>query len=275
MRSLYLLILLLGCFLLLTQCGKSKCDCVPPLNTNERLISYTDSIFYVRSQDYVIRPTVNRQGIYRAFPNNLLIDSLTGNITVKVMGYGNESQTGLRYKITFQPMGSNRIDSTFIVLAGINYLDRIYRISQNDTIIQPIYNADIAKQLPAGTYGIQPDKRLEINNENGQINIKECIRRGLFDAPAKNGEWEEITITYQSNDGSNSATNKIDIALYYYKTVQDIPSNVSSIMRAHQSQVLGVPQTFIPVTTGPIDTNLPDNISYSKPRPPCVIIVGN
>ena len=154
-------------------------------------------------------------------------------------------------------------------------LDKIYRLSQNDTIIRPIYNADISKQLPAGTYGIQPDKRLEINTQNGEINIMECIRRGMFDSPMKNGEWEELTVNYKSNDGSNSITNRIDIALYYYKSVQDIPSNVSNLMRAHQAQVLGIPQDNIPLTTGPIDNDLPNNISYSKPRPPCVIIVGN
>jgi len=275
MRNLYFLTMLLGSILLLTQCGKSKCDCATPPDPGGKLISYSDSVFYVRSQSYVVSPTVTRKGIYKAFPNNLLIDSTTGKITVKVMGLGDESQTGLRYKITFQPTGSTQIDSTFIVLSGINYLDRIYRLSQNDTIIRPIYNADLSKKLPSGTYGIQPDKRLEINTENGEINIMECIRRGMFDLPTKNGEWEEFTISYKSNDGSNSVTNRIDIALYYYKSVQDIPSNVSSLMRAHQVQVLGIPQPDIPVTTGPIDTDLPNNISYSKPRPPCVIIVGN
>jgi hypothetical protein len=275
MRNLYFLTIMLGCILLLTHCGKTKCDCVAPPDSGSKLISYGDSIFYVRTQNYVISPTVTRQGKYKAFPNNLLIDSVTGKITVTVMGLGDESQTGLRYKITFQPSGSTQTDSTFIVLAGINYLDRIYRLSQNDTIIRPVYNADLAKQLPSGTYGIQPDKRLEINAENGEINIMECIRRGMFDLPTKNGEWEEFTVSYKSNDGSNSVTNRIDIALYYYKTVQDIPSNVSSLMRAHQVQVLGISQPAIPITTGPIDNDLPDNVSYSKPRPPCVIIVGN
>jgi hypothetical protein len=258
-------------FLGLVSC-KKKSIADDPATTK---LGYGDSVFYIGAQDYVISPNNTKQGTYTAFPDNLMIDNSTGNITVKMMGKAGESQTGLRYKIMFQETGSTQADSTFIVLAGINYIDRIYSLSQNDTIISPVYNADLSKQLPSGTYGISADNDLAINSTNGQINIKECIRRGLFDTPVENGEWEELTISYKSNDGSNSVTNRIDVALYYYDNVQSIPSNVSALMRAHQSQVLGVSQPFIPVTTGPVDNDLPDNVSFFKPRPPCVIIVGN
>jgi hypothetical protein len=244
-------------------------------NNATQKLSYGDSVFYIGSQEYSISPVVARNGTYSAFPDNLVIDPSTGRITVRIMGHGSESQTGLRYKIRFQPAGNGAADSTYIVLAGINYLDRIYRLSQNDTIISPIYNGDPAKALPPGTYGIQADNRLSINSTNGQINIMECIRKKMFDLPVENGEWEEVSITYKSNDKSNSATNRLDIALYYYRTVQEIPSNISQLMRAHQSMVLGVDHQPIPVTTGPIDNDLPDNVSLFKPRPPCVIIVGN
>jgi hypothetical protein len=238
-------------------------------------LSYGDSVFYVGVRDYDISPIHNRTGTYTAFPDNLLIDKASGKVTVSVMGLGSESQTGLRYKIRLQPAGGGEADSTYVVIAGINYLDRVYRMSQNDTIIYPIYNADISNPIPAGTYGIQADNRLSINPVNGQINLKDCIRKGLFDQPVEDGEWEELTITYKSSDKSNRVSNRIDIALYYYKTMQEIPSNVSQLMRAHQSQVLGVNHQQIPVTSGAIDTDLPANVSVSKPRPPCVIIVGN
>jgi hypothetical protein len=244
-------------------------------NPPNQKLSYGDSVFYIGAQEYTIAPTQARSGTYSAFPDNLVIDPATGRITVRIMGHGAESQTGLRYKIKFQPSVSGTPDSTYIILAGINYLDRIYRLSQNDTIIRPIYNGDLSKPLPSGTYGIQPDNRLGINPANGEINIMECIRKGMFDLPLENGEWEEVSVNYRSNDKSNSVTNRIDIALYYYRTIQEIPSNISQLMRAHQSMVLGVNHQPIPITTGPIDTDLPDNISLFKPRPPCVIIVGN
>ena len=265
--------LFLGVLLVLLSCKKNATN--SGNGDSKEKLSYGDSVFYIGAQEYVITPTNSRAGTYTAFPDNLVIDPASGKVTVKIMGHGSESQTGLRYKIKFQPAGSAAADSTYIVLAGINYLDRIYRLSQNDTIISPVYNADLSKQTPSGTYGIQPDSRLSINPANGQINIMECIRKGMFDLPVENGEWEEVSINYKSNDKSNSVANRIDIALYYYRTVQDIPSNVSSLMRAHQSMVLGVNHQPIPVTSGPFDNDLPDNVSLSKPRPPCVIIVGN
>lgn len=270
MRFFSILLFVLTAGLVFTACKKN-----PVNNTVDDKLSYGESVFYLKAQEYTISPLKAKQGIYRAFPDNLVIDSLTGKITVRMMGRGGESQTGLKYRVTFHPNNSAQVDTTYIVLAGINYIARIYRLSQNDTIISPVYNADVSQPLPAGNYGINPDSRLAINPANGQINISECIRRGMFDIPVENGEWEEIAVTYKSSDGSNNATNEMDIALYYYRSVNDIPSNVSTLMRAQQSQVLGVNQPPVPVTFGPVDNDLPDNVSLFKPRPPCVIIVGN
>jgi hypothetical protein len=238
-------------------------------------LSYGDSVFYLRSQSYDISPLNARAGTYTAFPGNLLIDPATGKITVKIIGQGLESQTGLRYKIKYTSTDGSVSDSTYIILSGINYLDRIYYLSQNDSIISPIYNAKLTNALPGGTYGIQADGDLAIDPVTGKININECIRRGLFNQPAENGEWEELTVEYKSNDPSNNVTNRIDIALYFYNSLADVPSNVSALMRQHQKMTLGIPQQEIPVTTGPIDLDLPDNISTSRPRPPCIIIVAN
>lgn len=270
------ILLALITFLSVSTLVVSSCSKDPENNNtgnNDRL-SYGDTVFYVKSQTYVISPNVTEPGTYSAFPENLLIDPVTGRITVSIMGKGDESQTGLKYKIKFQAANSGKVDSTYITLGGINYLDQVYYLSRNDSIIRPVYNANINKQLPSGTYGINPDSRLSINPVNGEININECIRKGMFDLPLEHGEWEEVTITYKSNDASNSATNSIDIALYYYDSEASIPSNVSAAMRAHQSQVLGVPQVAVPITTGPIDNDLPDNLAINRPRPPCVIIVG-
>jgi hypothetical protein len=237
-------------------------------------LSYSDSVFYIKSQNYIVSPNINQPGTYSAFPDNLLIDPATGRITVAIMGLGGESQTGLRYKIKFQASGSNYVDSTYITLGGINYLDKIYNLAQGDSIVYPVYNANLNNSIPAGTYGINPDSRLGINPLNGQINLMECMRKGMFDLPVENGEWEEVSVTYKSNDGSNQATNRMDVAIYYYRTINDVPSNIAQVMQAHQKMVLGVSQTAIPNTIGPIDNDLPDNISLTKPRPPCVIVIA-
>jgi hypothetical protein len=248
---------------------------VEPSQPGTASFRYSDSVFYVRSTSYQVAPINNRSGTYTAFPENLLIDPSTGNITVTITGKGLESQTGLKYKIRFQETGTGFVDSTYITIAGINYLDRIYYLDQHDTIVSPLYNGSLSTSLPAGTYGISPDNRLAIDPSTGKINLKECMRRGMFDLPAENGEWEEVTVEYKSADGSNQATNRIDIALYFYNRLTDVPVNVSELMRAHQTMVLGVNQSPIPVTIGPFDNDLPDNVAMNRPRPPCIIIIAN
>ena len=269
-QSRFLFALVLSIFIF-SGCKKSSQD--PPVANGG--LSYGDSVFYLKNQSYVVSPRDAKPGTYTAYPSNLLIDNTTGNITVTITGKGLESQTGMRYKINYRSADGLELDSTYIVIAGINYLDQIYKLSQNDSIIYPVYNASLWNNLPGGTYGIQADGDLAINPANGQINIKECIRRGFFNLPAENGEWEEVTVQYRSNDNSNSATNRIDIALYFYNSVADIPSNVSAVMREHQRMTLGINQTEIPQTSAPVDNDLPDNLSISRPRPPCIIIVAN
>ncbi len=271
-KYLNLLVTLLIAVILIISCKKDQGE---GSTGSDAKLSYGESIFYLRSSDYTVRPSFNKTGTYSSFPDNLLINSSTGEITITVTGKGQESQTGMKYKVMFEEAATGKRDSTYITIAGINYLDKIYYLSQNDSIIRPIYNHSLTSAIPAGTYGIQADNKLAINPQTGEINIKECIRRGLFKSPAENGEWEELAINYKSNDNSSNVQNNIDVAIYFYNRLTDVPSNVSSVMRAHQTMMAGLAQPLIPVTTGPIETDLPDNLSFARPRPPCIVIVAN
>lgn len=274
MRKLLFPIILSGCFFLMTHCSR-KCGCVPPPSAGFKL-TYGDSVFYLKGGDYTIRPVANPRGSYTAFPNNLTLNKATGEITVTGKGTDGESQTGTWYRITFCSEAGDVVDSSFIMLSGITYLDRFYYMSQNDSIIQPIYNGDPAQALPAGNYDLTSDSKFAINAANGQININECKRRGFFGGPQSGSSWKIATVKYAINDQSSGATNKLDLVIYYYKTINDVPKNVSAIMQAHQQMMLGMRSLpLIPSTTGAIDNNLPSSLSLSKPRPPCVIIVGN
>lgn len=236
-------------------------------------LSYGDSVFFLKSSTYTVSPKNARPGNYTAFPNNLKIDKTTGAITVSVKGNDGQSQTGLRYKIKFTST-TNEVDSAYITISGITYIDRFYELSKNDSIIVPIYNADLSKELPPGNYSIGSDNKLAINPANGAIDIKETIRRGFFDNQL-NASWKQTTIKYSSNDNSNGVTNNIDLILYYYNTINDIPSNVSALMQAHQRMTVGINGPAIPATFGSIDNNLSSDLSLSKPRPPCLIIIGH
>lgn len=268
MKTLSLFILFLSSILIFS-CRK------PSINpTQNGRLSYGDSVFYLKAGNYTISPTNTQPGTYFAFPDNLLIDNSSGNITVALKGKDGQSQTGLKYKISFRSSGGDLLDSTFIILSGINYLDGFHFLSQNDSILSPTYNANPSLSVPAGNYSIGADNKLAINPANGQININESIRRGFFDDPS-HSSWKQTTIKYSINDNSNAVQNQLDIILYRYNSISEVPANVSGLMQAHQSLSVNVNRSTIPSTTAPIDNNLSSDLSLSKPRPPCIVIIGH
>jgi hypothetical protein len=254
----------------LLACKKHSVTDNPPANNK---LGYGDSVFYLKTTTYTVSPINAKAGTYTAFPNNLKIDNATGAITVILKGNDGQSQTGLRYKINFTSV-NNEMDSTYITISGITYIDRFYDLSKNDSIIHPIYNADILKELPPGNYNISNDGKLAIDAANGQINIKETIRRGFFDNQI-NASWKQTTIKYSTKDNSNSTNNNVDVILYYYNSINDVPSNVSALMQAHQRMAVGINGPSVPSTFAPVDNNLSSDLSLSRPRPPCIVIVGH
>jgi hypothetical protein len=242
----------------------------PGPGTGATTLKYSDSVFYLKSTDYTVTPLSGKTGTYTAFPDNLKINSSTGAITVTLKGTDGESQTGLRYRIKFT--SGSEVDSTYITLSGVTYVDRFYYLAQNDSIISPIYNADLSKVLPAGSFSSNGGNKLALNSSNGQINVKESIRRGFFD-DATNGAWKQFNIRYTLNDGS-TAQNDMDVILYYYTSVNVVPSNVSALMQAHQRMTVGLTTPGIPSTPGAIDNNLSSDLSLFKPRPPCIIVIA-
>lgn len=180
MKSRYLKLILSSLIVLsfvLLSCDKDPAS-QEPINTSYQL-RYSDSIFYLKSNSYVVAPLTPAAGTYEAYPENLDIDPATGKITISVNGKnGEHSQMGLRYKIKFTAT-SGKKDSTYIVLSGINYQDRIYNMTQSDPKISPIYNADITKNIPAGIYTADRNK-LAINPSTGEIDFKQTVANGFF-----------------------------------------------------------------------------------------------
>jgi hypothetical protein len=250
--------------------------CVKENQTSARAISqfgYGDSIFYLKAADYVISPANNRAGTYSAFPENLNIDADNGKINVTLKGKdGKNNQTGLRYRIVFTPTEGKQ-DTTYIILAGITYQDKIYNVSGKETTALPIYNASIATQVPAGTF-TSSNKKLAINAATGEIDLEKTVKNSFFHNDPRDADWEVVTINYKTNDQSSAANNSLDVVVYYYSSVDNIPSNVSAAMRAHQGQLLGISPLAIPQTNAPIDDDIKNIVSASRPRPPCIIIIG-
>lgn len=250
-------------------------SCHPDKNNNPgngaAQLKYSDSVFSLRSTSYTVTPLSGKTGVYSAYPNNLKINTTTGAITVGLNGNDGQSQTGMRYKIKF--VSGDITDSTYITIAGVHYFDAFYNLSSGDSLITPYYNGDPSRPLPAGSFSSNGGNKLALKS-NGQINIPQTIARGFFN-DATNGKWKQVRIDYTTNDNSG-ISNSIDVILYYYDNMNEVPSNVAGLMQAHQqlvSAAMRVPS--VPSTTGAIDNNLSSDLSLAKPRPPCIVIVGH
>lgn len=228
------------------------------------LLSYGDSILFLRpsASDYIVYPTVSRSGTYEGFPEGIEIDDITGAINIS------KSETGLRYKVTHTAADGTKTKTT-VVISGINFTDKFYRLSQNDSIAFPVYNADQSRTLPlTGSIfdegGLANGSGCSVKTVNGQINLSESIRNGLFGTNPSNDDRKDIEIVYRLNDGSNRAVNKLKVRLYYYTSMATVAPDLLETLQERETD--GV---FL---RGISSQSL---ARAAKPRPPCVIIIAN
>jgi len=237
-------------------------------------LSYGSSVIYLKNQsgDYKVSPTEIRPGEYTVFPKDgLKLDKNTGVITVT------GSDTGLKYRITHTaPNGDTT--STVILLSGITYFDKFYNISQGDTVAMPVYNANASNPLPlvgssfdennnANSYGCS------VKTANGQINLAETVRNGVFGAIPQNDVPKEFDIEYRLNDPSEKALNKLTVRLYWYDSMADVAPDVLEILNERQNQGVFLQanqSTFPQAGTARSATAL----EVARPRPPCIILIG-
>ncbi|MBL0135294.1 MAG: hypothetical protein IPP79_15605 [Chitinophagaceae bacterium] len=143
-------------------------------------LSYGDSIFYIKNAagDVLISPTEVRSGIYTGFPEGIEIDETNGQVNVS------KSETGLRYRITFKDAVTGDTSSTIILVSGINYYDKIYNLSNNDTTVVPVYNASTSRTIPANSVFDEGNGcnsvGVAVDINAATINIAQTIRNGLF-----------------------------------------------------------------------------------------------
>ncbi len=263
--------------LVISACSKSKVldddGSNPSPNPNPNpsgLLSYGDSIFYLKSTGNIISPLpMNRAGKFYGFPKGIELDELTGKIDLT------ESEMGLRYRIMFVPNGTTDTISTKIVLAGINFYDGIYRLSQGDSIAMPIYNAKGVPYSP-GLFGTGLNNSFDEGNGcnsqgcavsvvNGRINLAKSLRDGAI--ASTHDSQKTFTYFYKMDDASGRSLNKLKIILYYYQRQSDIPQylwdillidHAGTILREAQARGNGVEVTQ----------------AVARPRPPCIIIIA-
>lgn len=227
-------------------------------------LSYGDSILYLRpsSGDYIVYPQSTRPGRYDGFPEGIEIDDRTGAINLS------KSETGLRYRITHTATDGT-VTTTKVVLSGITYFDQFYRLSQQDTIAQPIYNASAGASLPvSGSVfddgGNANASGCSVKTINGQINLAQTVRNGLFGTVPANDARRDIEILYKLNDGSGKSTNKLKVRLYYYTSMATVAPDLLETLQ--ERQTAGV---FL----RGVEMNRTEQAA--RPRPPCVVIIAN
>jgi hypothetical protein len=263
-------------------------------NSGSRL-SYGDTLFYLRNQpgDYTIMP-VSRPaapGIFKAIPQGLVIDSVSGRVNVT------RSETGLRYKIFYLDAARNPVDSVKLVISGIDYADSIYqlRVTPNayDTAF-PIYNARPELPLPCSSDDDDDDgcifDETDLNNDGNddipgviQDKLLVDIKRGTIDAEASfhagifgssnpaNGIVKNFTMYYRLNDASNMALNKINIRVYHYRRYSDIPQSLLDEINARRRYQQTINNLSV---TGSYSGVARYNIESRPKRPPLIIIVS-
>ncbi len=274
-RFLILFSLLVFIAVITVSCKKDTGDPTNPIvitPTPSNVLSYGDSIFYLRNTGNIISPLpMNRPGKFIGFPKGIELDEATGKIDLA------ESEMGLRYKIMFVPNGTTDTISTKIVLAGINFYDGIYRLSQGDSMAMPIYNAKGVTYTP-GAFGTGLNNSFDEGNGcnsqgcavsliNGRINLAKSLRDGAI--ASNHDSQKEFTYFYRIDDASGRSLNKLKIKLYYYQNTASIPQYLWDILLIDHAG------TILRGTQARGGDGVDVSQAFAKPRPPCIVIVDN
>lgn len=271
-RSYFIAFACLLC--LLCSCTKDKGikPPVPPVTTvtgSEGI--YADSLHFIQAATTIVKPSVTAPGTFSSVPEGLKIDVNTGEIDV------NKSETGLKYRVTFMPQTGNPQTST-VIISGINYEDKIYNLSKGDSIAVPIYNADGKLGLPgAGNSNLFDESGgckkagIAVGATDAKINLALSVRNQGIDT----GATQEVKLAYRINDNSNKALNGLDVKIYFYRTVNEIPQYLTDLIAERKRTILNTGtgitvQKAIPFTLA----SLAVNAKLSRPRPPCIIVVS-
>jgi len=260
------------CVFLSASCKKQVSSLETPDVRNEKI--YADSVFYLQGSAVTIKPVIMQSGSYTSLPEGLKIDKKTGYIDV------NQSESGLRYLVLFTPTGSAESIKNYITISGINYPDKVFNLALGDSIAAPIYNADAKIPFPnPGKTNVFDENGgckkagIVINTENARINLAQSIRNQAIDT----GATEQVKLTYRINDGSNRTVNSLNVKIYFYRNAKEIPKYLTDLLAVRKTTVVaaGTDSQTTAASTQNLLSLAARSESMARPRPPCIIVVGN
>jgi len=197
-----------------------------------------------------------------------------------------KSETGLRYRITFVPVGTSDSIVTNITISGINFLDGFYKLTTADSLLKPIYNAGFSNQIPGVNNGTIFDDGsgcnnagCNVNTQLGSINLAQTVRNGVFGTTPSNNDRHEFDLNYRINDKSGKTLNTLKVKLYYFDSINDVTQEVFDIIDSRQGAILGVnpkPSPFEKMTSvnSIVEQTIILGKQTAKPRPPCIFILA-
>jgi hypothetical protein len=201
------------------------------------------------------------------------IDDNTGAINVS------KTETGLRYRITFTS-ADGATSSTMVVISGINFPDKFHYLSQGDSIAFPVYNASPFRSLPVTGSVFDEGNNANsggcsVKTLNGQINLSQTVRNGVFGNTPQNDSRRDFDIFYRLNDQSGNAKNKISVRVYYYDTINDVAPDLLQTLNDRENQGVFLGTIYSGFPSGPGFSRNSSTAGLAKPRPPCVIIIAH
>lgn len=243
--------------------------------------AYPDTIFVIKpGQANLVSPLNELNGNYKSSPNGLAINATTGVIDV------NASETGLRYKVSFTPTGTEQVCDFFVTISGVNYLDGVYILSRNEITVAPVYNGVPGLPLPCpdddddddddddssckfDEDDILKDLGFEISSK-GVFDLKKTVENGTFGSTPINGTIIDVELLYKLADLSGLAANKIPLRFFYYNKLSDVPKAVLDDIEEKRKLINEGPPTNSS-NFRMLNTVRP----AGKPRPPYVVIVAS
>jgi hypothetical protein len=112
-----------------------------------------------------------------------------------------------------------------------------------------------------------------VNVGDGQINLAQTVRNGVFGATPSNNDRHEFELDYRVNDKSGKALNTLRVKLYYFDQMSDVTQEVYDIIDSRQGTILDASPVFnsnfpIPVSRTASNSVTQTQGKTAKPRPP-------
>ena len=253
----------------------------PSLEIDCKQLSYSNTLFYIKpGQANSVSPVNMLSGTFSVVPDGLAINPSSGVIDV------NSSETGLKYKISFSPTGSDQVCETFVTIGGVNYLDGVYVLNQNQLLASPVYNGVVGLALPCDDDDDDDDSSCDFDADNptgqllkdlgfeisskGIIDLQKTVENGTFGATPVNGTILDVDLYYKLNDLSALALNQIPLRFFYYNKLSDVPQEVLDDISEKSKLINQLPENKNSIF------RLLENVRPAgKPRPPYVVIVAS